>query len=76
MGFYKNLAIENANRNEALEAHKLISEVRRQILTEHANADSDENAEVLKDWEQQLENALRLIKRFSDKHQPSPERYK
>lgn len=73
MGFSSEMAIEQANRNEAKEAIVILQEIKEYLeknkLLAIAEWDFDEQAP-------KVEKAIALIKKFSDKHQPDPQRFK
>jgi hypothetical protein len=76
MGYSSELMIAEANRNEATEAFDLIGAVHDDLVVEWGNTDDDEQAEVYAEWRDKLAAAMKLIEKFSAKHQPELQRYK
>lgn len=73
MGRSRDMAIENANRNEANEAIVILTEVQNYLEQNKilAIAEWDFNEQAPK-----VQKAIELIQKFSDKHQPGVQRWK
>lgn len=76
MGRSSDMAIAEANRNEAKEAMEAIKKLHSEMDEQFLQNENDGTAKLIQNWQSQLVQINYLIRKFKDKHQPDVQRFK